>query len=70
MDQHEIYAANRAGDDATDGAGIRQLPASTTAVTNDEHRVIADDWLRRAIGGIRVMHLDDDERRRVARELF
>ncbi|WP_198351880.1 hypothetical protein [Burkholderia ubonensis] len=46
------------------------MPASTAAVTNDEHRVIADDWLRRAIGGIHVMHLDDDERQRVARELF
>ncbi|WP_155769843.1 hypothetical protein [Burkholderia vietnamiensis] len=70
LDQHEIYAANGTNDSATDSAGIRQLPASTAAVTNDEHRVIADDWLRRAIGGIRVMHLDDDERRRVARELF
>ncbi|KWN16829.1 hypothetical protein WM21_10190 [Burkholderia ubonensis] len=70
MDQHDISTANGADDSATAGAGIRQLPASTAAVTNDEHRVIADDWLRRAIGGIHVMHLDDDERQRVARELF
>ncbi|RQR52922.1 hypothetical protein DIE19_27410, partial [Burkholderia sp. Bp9126] len=34
------------------------------AAANDAHRVIADDWLRRAIDGIRAMHLDDDERRR------
>ncbi|MCA8067329.1 hypothetical protein [Burkholderia sp. AU38729] len=59
-----------AGDGATAGAGMRQLPASVAAVTNDEHRVIADDWLRRAITGIRVMLLDDDERRRVAKHLF
>ncbi|WP_304991262.1 hypothetical protein [Burkholderia plantarii] len=40
------------------------------AATTDEHRVIVDRWLRRAINGIRVMHLDDDERRLVVRELF
>jgi hypothetical protein len=50
--------------------GIRQLPASTEAAANDEHRVIADDWLRRAIDGIRVMHFNDDERRRVAKQIF
>ncbi|ELW9530782.1 hypothetical protein [Burkholderia cenocepacia] len=55
---------------ATASAGIRQLPASTAAVTKDKHRAIADDWLRHAITGIRVMHLDDDERRRVAKQLF
>ena len=70
MDQHEIYAANRAGDDATAEPGIQQLPASTAAVKNDAHRVIANDWLRRAIDGIRAMHLDDDERRHVAEQLF
>ncbi|RQY68674.1 hypothetical protein [Burkholderia stagnalis] len=70
MDQHEIYATNGTDDGATAGAGIRQLPASTAAVKNDAHRVIADDWLRRAIDGIRAMHLDDDERRRVAKQLF
>lgn len=70
MDQHEIYAANKADDDATDEPGIRQWPASTAAAANDEHRVIANDWLHRAIAGIRAMHLDDDERRLVARELF
>ncbi|WP_070106375.1 hypothetical protein [Burkholderia plantarii] len=67
MDQHEISTATGADDNAMAKAGGRQLPA---AATNDEHRVIADDWQRRAIGGIRVMHLDDDERRRVAEELF
>ncbi|AIO43516.1 MULTISPECIES: hypothetical protein [Burkholderia] len=70
MDQHEIYAANTVDDGATAGTRIRQLPSSTTATTNEEHRVIADDWLRRAIDGIRVMHLNDDERRRVAERLF
>ncbi|MBN3815105.1 hypothetical protein G3N57_00105 [Paraburkholderia sp. Se-20369] len=57
-------------DDATAGARIRQLPASTAAGANDEHRAIADNWLRRALDGIRTMHLDDDERRRVAGRLF
>jgi hypothetical protein len=70
LDQHEIYAANTVDDGATAGTRIRQLPSSTTATTNEEHRVIADDWLRRAIDGIRVMHLNDDERRRVAERLF
>ncbi|WP_175038123.1 hypothetical protein [Burkholderia contaminans] len=70
MDQHEIYAANGTDDGATADAGIRQLPASTMAAASDTHRVITDDWLRHAIDGIRAMHLDDDERRRVARELF
>jgi len=70
LDQHEIYAANGIDDDATAEPGIQQLPASTAAVKNNAHRVIANDWLRRAIAGIRVMHLDDDERRRVARRLF
>ncbi|KGB98599.1 hypothetical protein [Burkholderia cepacia] len=70
MNQHEISTANGTDDSATAGAGMRQLPASTAAAANDGHRAIADDWLRRAITGIRVMHLDDDERRRVARGLF
>ncbi|RQX94952.1 hypothetical protein [Burkholderia stagnalis] len=70
MDQHEFYTANTVDDGATASAGSRQLPALTAASPNDEHRVIADDWLRRAVDGIRVMHLDDDERRRVAREAF
>ncbi|MCW3640073.1 hypothetical protein [Burkholderia cenocepacia] len=70
MDQHDIYAANGTDDGGTASAGIRQLPASPAAVKNDAHRAIAGDWLRRAIGGIRVMHLDDDERQRVASELF
>ncbi|KWD78419.1 hypothetical protein [Burkholderia ubonensis] len=70
MNQHEISTANGADDSATASAGIRQLLASLTAAANDEHRAIATDWLRRAIGGIRVMHLDDDERRLVAERLF
>ncbi|WP_322081160.1 hypothetical protein [Burkholderia sp. BCC1972] len=44
--------------------------ASTAAATNDEHRVIADDWLHRSVDGIRVMHLDADERWRVSKQLF
>ncbi|RQY09066.1 hypothetical protein DF117_35615 [Burkholderia stagnalis] len=70
MDQHEFSTANTVDDDATAGAGIRQLPASTAAGANDEHRVVADDWLRHAIDGIRTMHLDDDERQRVAKQIF
>lgn len=70
MDQHEFSTANTVDDDATAGAGIRQLPASTAAGANDEHRVVADDWLRHAIDGIRTMHLDDDERQRVAKQMF
>ncbi len=47
-----------------------QLGNSTPAPANqphDEHRVIADAWLRCAIDGIRQMHLDEDARREVAR---
>ncbi|WP_267478999.1 MULTISPECIES: hypothetical protein [unclassified Burkholderia] len=35
-------------------------------VTVDKHRAIANGWLRRAVDEIRVMHLYDDERRRIA----
>ncbi len=37
---------------------------------HDEHRVIADAWLRRAIIGIREMHRSEDARREVAQRLF
>lgn len=37
---------------------------------HDEHRVIADEWLRRAIAGIRQMHGNEDARREVAQRLF
>ncbi|TCW78742.1 hypothetical protein C5O80_31070 [Burkholderia sp. SRS-46] len=70
MDQHEFSNANTVNDGATASAGIRQLPVSTAAAANDEHHAIADEWLRRAIDGIRAMCLDDDERRRVAERLF
>ncbi|RQQ01102.1 hypothetical protein DF164_28640 [Burkholderia stagnalis] len=70
MDQHEFSTANTVDDGATAGAGIRQLPTSRVVDTNDAHRVIVDHWLRRAIDGIRVMYLDDDERRHVAEQIF
>jgi len=38
---------------------------------HDAHRVIADEWLLRAIDGIRQqMHHDEDVRREVAKRLF
>ncbi len=37
---------------------------------HDEHRVIADAWLRHAIAGIRQMHLNEDARREVAKGIF
>ncbi|HEF5786152.1 hypothetical protein KGP65_05090 [Burkholderia multivorans] len=37
---------------------------------HDEHRAIAGTWLRRAIDGIRQMHVDDDVRRAVAGRIF
>jgi hypothetical protein len=46
------------------------LSASTSADTNDEHRVIADTGLQHAIAGIQQMHLNDDARRTVAKRLF
>lgn len=37
---------------------------------HEEHRAIADTWLRRAIAGIRQMYVDEDVRREVARGIF
>ncbi len=51
----------------------QQLRNSTAAPANrqhDEHRVIADAWLLRAVDGIRQMHVDEDVRREVARGIF
>ncbi|WLE58854.1 hypothetical protein GIY62_17365 [Burkholderia plantarii] len=70
LNQHEISTTNTASDGATTEAGSWQLPASTAAATNNEHRVIVDNWLRCAIDGICTMHLDNNERRRVAKRLF
>lgn len=70
MDQHDISTANDADDSATASAGIPQLPASTSADTNDVRRTMADTWLRRAIAGIQQMHINDDARRVVAERLF
>lgn len=50
-----------------------QLGNSTPAPADrrhDEHRVIADAWLRSAIDGIRQMHLNENVRREVARGIF
>ncbi|KVE72209.1 hypothetical protein WJ07_16990 [Burkholderia vietnamiensis] len=65
-----MSAANRADDAATAHVAIQQLSASTSADTNDEHRVIADTGLQHAIAGIQQMHLNDDARRTVAKRLF
>ncbi|HEM7808772.1 hypothetical protein [Burkholderia multivorans] len=51
----------------------QQLRNSTAAPADrlhDEHRVIADAWLRRAIDGIRQMHVDEGVRREVAERIF
>ncbi|CAM2198074.1 protein of unknown function [Paraburkholderia kururiensis] len=50
-----------------------QLGNSTPAPADrqhDEHRAIADAWLRHAIDGIRQMHLNEDVRREVAGRIF
>lgn len=46
------------------------LAARATAQQNNAHRAIADEWLRRAIKGIREMHQSEDARREVAQRLF
>ncbi|KHJ59679.1 hypothetical protein EFP20_18115 [Burkholderia glumae] len=51
----------------------QQLSNSTAATadrSHDEHRVIADTWLRHAIDGIQQMHLNDDMRCEVAGRIF
>ncbi|MCR1768202.1 hypothetical protein EFP18_11115 [Burkholderia glumae] len=51
----------------------QQLSNSTAATvdrSHDEHRVIADAWLRHAIAGIQQLHVDEDVRRDVARRIF
>lgn len=51
----------------------QQLRNSTAAPADrqhDEHRVIADAWLRHAIASIRQMHVDEDVRREVAGGIF
>ncbi|MBR8142588.1 hypothetical protein KDW55_17975 [Burkholderia sp. AU19243] len=51
----------------------QQMRNSTAAPADrpyDEHRVIADTWLRHTIDGIRQMHVDDDVRREVAGRIF
>ncbi|CAJ0822885.1 hypothetical protein [Ralstonia flaminis] len=51
----------------------QQLPNSTNT-TNDgqpkELRESTDAWIRRAMLGIRQMHLDENARREVAERLF
>jgi hypothetical protein len=46
-------------------------PASEPADRqHDAHRAIADEWLRRAIDGIKEMHGNEDTRKEVAQKLF
>lgn len=49
---------------------LRNSTAATADRSHDEHRAIADTWLRHAIDGIRQMHLDEDARREVAGRIF
>ena len=37
---------------------------------HDAHRAIADEWLQRAMSGIKEMHGNEDARREVAQKLF
>lgn len=45
---------------------LRNSTAATADRQHDEHRVIANAWLQRAIDGIQQMHRDEDVRREVA----
>jgi hypothetical protein len=50
-----------------------QLINSADALADPQHvahHAIADEWLRRAIDGIREMHSNEDVRREVAQRLF
>jgi hypothetical protein len=50
-----------------------QLPNATPAPADrqhDAHRVIASEWLQRAIRGIKEMHSNEEARREVANRLF
>ncbi|MBU9165743.1 hypothetical protein [Burkholderia multivorans] len=49
---------------------FRNSTASPADRLHDEHRVIVDAWLRRAIDGIQQMHRDEDVRREVAGTIF
>lgn len=48
----------------------RNSTAAPADRPHDEHRAIADAWLRHAIAGIQHMHLHEDVRREVARGIF
>ncbi|WP_253573041.1 hypothetical protein [Burkholderia multivorans] len=48
----------------------RNSTAATADRQHDEHRVIANAWLQRAIDGIQQMHRDEDVRREVAGRIF
>ena len=51
-----------------DTLGISTAPRAHTR--HDAHRAIADEWLQRAIGGIKEMHGNEDTRKAVAQRLF
>jgi hypothetical protein len=42
---------------------LRNFTAAPADRLHDQHRAIANAWLRRAIDGIRQMHVDEDVRR-------
>jgi hypothetical protein len=49
---------------------LRNSATRQTDRQHDEHRSIANEWLRRAITGIKEMHSSEDARREVAQRLF
>jgi hypothetical protein len=54
--------------DHADTSGISTTPLADQR--HDAHRAIADEWLQRAMQGIREMHRNEDFRREVAKRLF
>ena len=54
--------------DYADTSGISTTPLADQQ--HDTHRAIVDEWLQRAMQGIREMHLNEEARREVAKRLF
>jgi hypothetical protein len=45
-------------------------PTAPADRQHDEHRAIADEWLQRAMQGIREMHTNEGARREVEKRIF
>ncbi len=54
--------------DHGDTSGISSPPL--VHQQHDTHRAIFDEWLQRAMEGVREMHQNEDVRREVAQRLF